>query len=172
MFEEPMIYILKSGNNKYLFALMDDETRFWIAQQVTDNKNTSDIQPLFKEGKRVAGKKPNVLISDDARNFHDAYNKEFWTVRNPRTKHIQHIRLQGDNHDNKMERFNGEVRDREKVMRGLKKMDTPVLTGYQIYHNYLRPHEELDGTTPADVSGINIHGENKWITLIENASID
>jgi putative transposase len=40
-----------------------------------------------------------------------------------------------------MERLNGEVRDREKVMRGLKKDDTPVLIGYQIYHNYFRPHE-------------------------------
>jgi len=29
----------------------------------------------------------------------------------------------------KMERFNGEVRDREKVMRGLKKKDTPILKG-------------------------------------------
>jgi hypothetical protein len=44
---------------------MDDETRFWIAQQVADSKNTSDIQPLFKEGKERAGKKPNVLISDE-----------------------------------------------------------------------------------------------------------
>jgi len=36
--------------------------------------------------------------------------------------------------NNKMERFNGEVRDREKVMRGLKRKDTTILTGYQIYH--------------------------------------
>jgi hypothetical protein len=47
---------------------MDDETRFWIAQQVSDRKNTSDIQPLFQEGKQIAGKKPNVLISDGAAN--------------------------------------------------------------------------------------------------------
>ena len=69
-----------------------------------------------------------------------------------------------------MERFNGEVRDREKVMRGLKKIDTPILKGYQIYHNYMRPHEGLDGNTPAEASGIKIDGENKWITLIQNAS--
>ena len=30
-----------------------------------------------------------------------------------------------------MERFNGEVRDREKVMSGLKRKDTLILTGYQ-----------------------------------------
>jgi hypothetical protein len=27
----------------------------------------------------------------------------------------------------------------------------------------------LQGKTPADVSGIQINGENKWITLIQNA---
>jgi hypothetical protein len=32
--------------------------------------------------------------------------------------------------NNKMERFNSEVRDREKVVRGLKKTDTPILSGY------------------------------------------
>lgn len=71
--------------------------------------------------------------------------------------------------ENKMERFNGEVRDREKVMRGLKRVDTPILTGYQIYHNYFRSHEGLNNRTPAEVCGIKIEGKNKWITLIENA---
>jgi hypothetical protein len=69
-----------------------------------------------------------------------------------------------------MERLNGEVRDREKVMRSLKKSDTTILTGYQIFHNHLRPHEALNGKTPAEKCGIVIEGENKWKTLIENAS--
>jgi len=116
-------------------------------------------------GKRVAGKRPITLISD-GRNFHEAFNKEFFTLKNPRTKHIQHVRLAGDSNNNNMERFNGEVRDREKVMRGLKRVDTLVLTGYQIYHNYLRPHEGLNMKTPAEVCGIKIEGKNKWLTLI------
>ena len=69
-----------------------------------------------------------------------------------------------------MERLNGEIRDREKTMRGLKKKDTPISQGYQIYHNYIRPHEGLEGKTPAEACGINVQGKNKWKTLIENAS--
>ncbi len=69
-----------------------------------------------------------------------------------------------------MERLNGEIRDREKTMRGLKKVDTPILKGYQIYHNYLRPHEALNGKTPAQACGIEVEGNNKWITIIQNAS--
>jgi len=69
-----------------------------------------------------------------------------------------------------MERFNGELRDREKVMRSLKTDDSPILAGLQIYHNYFRPHMALGGRTPAEASGIRIEGENPWITLIQNAS--
>ena len=166
------LYLKVKGKTKYLFALMDDETRFWIAQQVADKKNTNDIEPFFREGKQRVGKRPSFLISDGAHNFHVAYKKELFTIRNPRTKHIKHIRFKGDQNNNKMERMNGEIRDREKVMRGLKKVDTPILTGYQIYHNFMRPHERLDGKTPSEACGIQIEGNDKWRTLIENASVN
>jgi putative transposase len=68
-----------------------------------------------------------------------------------------------------MERLNGEIRDREKTMRGLKRRRTTILQGMQIYHNFFREHEGLDGKTPADACGIKIEGKNKWITLIQNA---
>ncbi len=66
--------------------------------------------------------------------------------------------------------MNGEVRDSEKTMRGLKRADTPILKGYQLYHNFTRPHEGLDGDTPADRCGIKVEGENKWLTIIQNAA--
>jgi len=47
--------------------------------------------------------------------------------------------------------------------------DTPILTGMQIFHNYVRPHEALKGKTPAGLAGIQVEGKNKWLTLIQNA---
>jgi hypothetical protein len=88
------------------------------------------------------------------------------------TNHIHEIMLTGKGElrqNNKMERMNGEIRDREKTIRGLKIDETPVLQGYQIYHNYIRPHEALDGKTPAEACGITIKGKNRWLTLIQNA---
>ncbi len=66
--------------------------------------------------------------------------------------------------------MNGEIRDREKVMRGLKTTNTPILKGYQLFHNFIRGHEALRGRTPAEAAGIQVEGENKWLTLIQNAS--
>ena len=164
------VWIKVSGDMKYLFALMDDETRYWIAQEVADTKEKHDATSLLHEGKEIIGRRPNTFITDGLQSYHDAYNREFFTMKNPRTKHINTIKLAGDMNNNKMERANGEVRDREKVMRGLKKKDTAVLPGYQIFHNFIRTHEGLKGKTPAEACGIEVIGDNKWITLIQNAS--
>ncbi|MDG6901601.1 MAG: DDE-type integrase/transposase/recombinase [Nitrososphaerota archaeon] len=153
------------GNRKYLFAVMNDETRFWIAQEVSHWKENTDVGHLFRKAKETAGKEPKTLITDQLKSCRTASRQEF-----PEARHIQDITLGGVIHNNKMERMNGEVRDREKVMRGLKRMDTPILKGYQLYHNFIRPHEGLKGATPADKAGIKVEGDNKWLTLIQNSA--
>ena len=145
------LWVKVKGDMKYVFALMDDETRFWIAQEVADTKHTHDVRNLYRMGKDSMGKKPKTLITDGLRSYNDAWFREFFTVdKATRTEHIKDIQFTGGIHNNKMERLNGEIRDREKTMRGLKKKDTPILKGYQIYHNYIRPHEGLEGKTPAE----------------------
>jgi transposase-like protein len=162
------------GNPKYLYALLDDETRFWIAKEVAGDKFSREApeyaSQLFRQGREIAGKKPLTLITDGLHAYHLAYKREFYAHQKPVTKHQEHITWKGDKGNQKMERFNGEVRDREKVMRGLKNPDTPVISGYQIYHNYVRPHEALDGKTPSELCGIKVEGKDKWLTLIQNAS--
>ena len=34
----------------------------------------------------------------------------------------------------------------------------------------MRKHITLDGKTPSEACGIEVNGNNKWITLIQNAS--
>lgn len=166
------VYVKVRGELKYVFSLMDDETRFWIAQEVANKKEGHDASSLFRKGKEVTQIKPKVIITDGLGSYAEAYKQEFWArSREERTVHIRHIRLQGDMNNNKMERLNGEFRDREKVVRGLKKDDSPLIDGYQIYHNYVRPHMGLDGKTPSEACGITVNGDNKWRTLIQNSAV-
>jgi len=161
------LYLKVKGNMKYLFAMMDDETRFWIAQEVADSKYQHDARRLFQKAREAIGRKPKTLITDGLQGYHEAWRKEYYTMKKDTcTLHIRHVRFQGDMNNNKMERLNGEIRDREKVMRGLKNPETPIIPGYQIYHNYVRPHEALEGKTPAEACGIKVQGDNKWMTLI------
>ena len=39
------MFVKVKGNVKCLFAMMDDETRFWIAQQVSDTKFNATLGP-------------------------------------------------------------------------------------------------------------------------------
>ena len=166
------VFVKIRGELKYVFALLDDETRFLIAQEVADRKEGHDASGLFAKGKLVTQSKPKVLITDGLHSYAEAYQKELWEInRQTRPIHIKHIHLRGDMNNNKMERYNGEFRDREKIVRGVKIKDSVLIHGYQLYHNYLRPHMGLNGMTPAEACGISIDGVNKWKTLIENASL-
>jgi len=84
---------------------------------------------------------------------------------------MRHIKLRGDMKNNKLESLNVRIRQREKTMIEFKPENIPMLKGYQIFHNYIREHELLEGKTPAEACGITIEGKNKWKTLIQNASL-
>ena len=164
------VYVKVKGDKRYMFALMDDETRFWIAQEVADSKFKHDARNLLRMAKDSMNMTPRVFVTDGLQAYNDAFKKEYGAVKKGSPIHIRHISLKGDKNNNKMERLNGEFRDREKVMRGVKKIDSPVFDGTQIYHNYVRPHMALNGKTPADACGIDVKGQDKWKTLIQNAS--
>jgi len=169
------MFLRIKGNRKYMYALLDDETRYWIAKEVAGDKLSQEApeyaSELFRRGREVAGKKPLTLISDCLHAYHLAYKREFYAHQKPVTKHVVHITWQKDRGNQKMEAFNGTVRFREKVMRSLKREDSPILDGYQIYHNYVRPHDGLKGKTPAEVCGIKVEGQDKWLTLIQNSAV-
>ena len=58
------LYIKIKGDMKYLFAMMDDETRFWIAQEVAESKDKHDTRNLLRMSKELMGKKPMTFITD------------------------------------------------------------------------------------------------------------
>jgi len=168
------LYLKIKGNRKYLFAMLDSETRFWIAKMVAEHKGNDDVAPMFAQAKKVAGKAPTTLISDKAANFHNAWKKQYKAKNflHKDTEHINEVAFDGIHHNNQMESFNGAtLRHREKVCRGLKKDDSGIISGLRLYHNFVRPHLGLpDNITPAEAAGITVEGVNKWLTLIQAAT--
>ena len=72
-----------------------------------------------------------------------------------------------------IERLNGTVRERLKVMRGLDSEDTAqvIIDGDRFYYNYIKPHMGLNGLTPAQIANLPIapEGENPWMVHIKEA---
>ena len=119
------------------------------------------------------GQKPNFIITDKLPAYKEAITKEFYTLKNPRTKHVKLKNIREGTNNNIVERLNGTVRERTKVMRGLDNDRTAqtMMDANRIYYNYLGPHQALNGKTPSEKAGINLQLKgNKWQDLIRKAN--
>ena len=162
------VWVKVNGKQNYLFASMGDETRYWLASDMAETKFQHNADNLLTMTKLQAGRNPRNFITDGL----PAYMKSSKKIFGKKTNHIRHIHLKGDMNNNMMERLNGEIRDREKVFRGLKRIDTPVIEGMRVYYNFTKKHGALGGKTPAQASLIEVDGLNKWKTFIQNASLN
>ena len=160
------------GEWRWLWNVMDEGTRFLIASVVSSKREVEDARRAFQEAKRVAKSRPEAVITDGLHAYEEAFRKEFFTLKAPRTQHLRHARLQGDLTTNLIERLQGTVREREKVLRGLKVDNTPILDGYWVYYNWVRPHQALGGRTPAEAARIGVgRGKHAWLALMLKAAI-
>ena len=164
------MWIKIKGEQKYLFASMDDDTRYWLASDIAHTKFQHNADNLLELTKEKIGKTLAHFVTGGL----SAYMKSSKKVFGKKTNHIRHIHLAGKrdrDNNNKMERLNGEIRDREKVFRGLKKFDTPLIGGLKAYYNFTKKHSALQGKTSAQASLIEVDGKNRWKTIIQNASL-
>jgi putative transposase len=160
------------GQYNWLWNVMDHETRFLLASQISQRREIKDARDVFQQAKKVANGKPQVMVTDGLSSYIKAFKKEFYTLRNPRVKRIAKPRFVDKANNNMVERMQGSIREREKVMRALKKNEeNPAIDGFRIYYNFIRPHQALDGKTPAETANLDLDlGENKWLSLIRQSA--
>lgn len=110
------------------------------------------------------------VVTDGLHSYEDAFKKEFFTLRSPRTQHVRLAGIAKRENNNTVERLHGTIRERDKVMRALKKQESDIIEGLRIYYNFIRPHQALNGKTPAEVANINLElGQNRWESLIRQS---
>jgi hypothetical protein len=72
--------------------------------------------------------------------------------------------------NNRIERLNGTLRERVEVQRGRKSINAPIAEGQRIQYNFVKPHQALNGKTPAEKAVIDLKLKgNKWEELIKRA---
>jgi len=159
------------GEWRWVWSVLDKETRFWLASHISTERAVSDARQPFRKAKEVAGKKPKVVVTDGLQAYQKAFKKEFFTLNNPRTEHIRKPRFIDHTNNNIVERLNGTIREREKVTRNLKEQAPTIIEGYRNYYNFVRPHQALNGKTPAEMANVDLKlGKNKWISLIKQSA--
>jgi transposase-like protein len=155
----------------WLWNTIDSETRFLLAQNISETREIEDATKQFKDAVDKAQKKPVWMVTDKLPSYEKAFGKEIWSRKGVRREHIQ-IKGQTARANMKIERVHGSIREREKIIRAFKNPETAkkILDGWLIYYNYIRPHQTLNGLTPAEASGIDLKlDRNKWLSLLRQS---
>jgi putative transposase len=137
------------GNNVWLWDIIDDKTRFLLATRISRSRTTRDAQILYDRAVSTAGKHPDKVITDKLASYLDVrYGKD--------TEHIQSRPFAVEDNTQMIERFHETLKQRTKVMRGLKNIESAhdFINGWLVHYNYIRPHTSLNNKTPAVAAGI------------------
>jgi len=95
-YADEMILRIK-GKWRWLWNVIDDETRLLLASVVTSERETEDAIKAFKSALNTAKNKPKRVVTDDLPAYEDAVKKLFWSrYKEERTIHERHVRLGGD----------------------------------------------------------------------------
>jgi putative transposase len=165
--DETVIHNNWGGRKKrlWLIDILDRDTRFLLATRLSLSRNKRDIALALKEAKDRAGKSPKRILTDGWKGYIDGIELVFGAD----TKHVQTTPFADKNlSTNMIERWQGTLKERTKVMRGLKTLESMkhFLDGWVIHYNFFRPHLSLDDKTPAQKAKIDFPYAN-WKELIE-----
>ena len=154
-----------NANVAYLWNVLDRESRFLLSSKLSEKRDTNGaIQALNEAIKNSHGNLPQIVYTDALRAYREGISK---TLGN----NVEHIAKCGITkphaNNNRVERLNGTLRERVKVQRGWKTHKSAISEGQRIYYNFVKPHEALDGKTPAEKVGIK--GNKKWESLFEKS---
>ena len=160
---------IKAGSNMaFLWNVMDRKTRFLLASKLSRFRDRQGGFQAFKEARKNAhGQFPEKILTDGL----DAYYKSIHaSVPGWNPEHIARAGIRKHNAtNNRIERLNGTLRERVKVQRGWKSMESQIAEGQRIQYNFVKPHSALAGQTPAQAASIPIIAKNKWMDLLELA---
>lgn len=165
--DEMMINV--NGKMVWLWNVMDKNSKFVISTHLSKARKLSDAKRIFYETDSKLNKNPDVIVTDGLPAYKRAFNKVFWTKRKPRVRHEKLVSFMEKINNNVVERLHGTIRERTKIMRGFDKFNSArtILGGFVFYYNFIRPHGSLNGLTPAEASGVNLHlNGNRWSELL------
>ncbi len=167
--DEQMVKTKHTDEFKWVWNVIDNQTRFLIANNVTDSKSIDEARQIFRKAKSITKERNKLeLVTDGLKAYSEAIRKEFITKRTSYNK-VFHNRNAGirkiRQNNNLIERYHNEFREFDKIRRGIDKVEE-WNEGFRLYHNFVKVNSNL-GTTPAIASAINLNlGRNKWLSLL------
>ncbi|MFH0936094.1 MAG: DDE-type integrase/transposase/recombinase [Candidatus Woesearchaeota archaeon] len=149
--------------------VLDEDTRFLVANNVTKSRYINDVKVLLDKTKDLS--KPKQIVTDGLQGYKKTI-KKYYGYNQKLCKHnVEHIRINTikDNiHNNLIERYNNEFREFDKVRRGFGNKETAQewTEGFALFHNFIK--KGIDGLTPSERAKIPIIlNNNRWLDLLK-----
>lgn len=161
--------VLKAGGKKiWFFDVIDEKTRYLLASRLAKSRTIKEAALVMNEARRKAGKSPKRIITDKLAAYVDGIELVFGSD----TKHIQSKPFTDVNSTNIIERFQGTLKDRTKIIRGFKNMKTAeILTdAWLVHYNFFKEHEALGNIPPAQKMGIHTPMKD-WAEVVGQAKV-
>ena len=168
---------------------IDSETKFILAHSFVDKRTKEECVKFLSEIKTTCynqilreyyikkyckGDEDNRInfVCDKFANYKSAFTKLFYrTCKLTFGVPIACKKYNLEHNNNPIERYNGKIKDRIKSIRsGFKSFDDAryFMNLRRVINNFVNPHQELKGKTPAEMAEINLKwGRNKLLNLIK-----
>lgn len=149
----------------WIWDVIDRDTRFLLASYLSPNRGTREAKILMELAYKRTGKIPDRIITDKLKAYLDGIELTFGAD----TNHIQSNPFALEDDTNLIERYQGTMKERTKVIWGFKSLDTArlIIDGFVIHYNFFRPHMSLGNKTPAEVAKIKAPAKN-WTELVRS----
>jgi len=121
----------------------------------------------MKQAYERTGKIPRVIYTDSLRAYLEGIESTFGADTQHKRGSPFKIKSSGES-TSQIERFHGTIKERTKVMRAFRDMDTLIqfMDGYLVYYNYFKPNDALNGETPAEAAKVKYQPKN-WKELTQ-----
>ena len=181
-------YVKVNGDDNFDLNCIDNVTKYVLAHLFVDKRTKKKCYEFLSQIKTTCynqiltryyiekynkrkKKKLITFVCDGFENYKSAWSKLFYRISKLQfgvpiacKKH----KLKHNN--NAIERYNGKIKDRLNAMRGNFKSFERAKDFMNLQHiinNFVNPHQELKGKTPAEIAEINLKlGRNKLLELI------
>ena len=173
---------------------IDSKTKFILAHSFVDKRTKNECVKFLSEikitcynqvltryyikkySKRNEDNRIN-FVCDKFANYKSTFTKLFYrTCRLTFGVPITCKKYNLEHNNNPIERYNGKLKDRIKSIRsGFKNFDDArcFMDLRRVINNFVNPHQELGGKTPAEIAEINLElGRNKLLGLIKFVAKD
>lgn len=159
---------------------IDVKTRFMLSSAFVKARSTINIKKVLLNIKNKSGEQIRIVTTDGFNAYEKAvkttfsYNKK---LKQYNVKHNVITQSKNEGFNIWVERLHNSIRQRTQNFRGLHgsvESANALLKGYEIYYNFVRKHEALQGRTPSELAipELQFQSQNRWLELINLSNKD